>query len=161
MTKKNTASKFASAVAPTLTASKPAKTAVAAPATVGSMTQDDLVALIVRTIQATQALNVASATAPVAPAAKSTRKAPAVVAVATKPAPTTKPAPAADGSSKSAAYIARCGIDPKVVKGHLANAYRAGQTAQAGRRTAEGCTAYKAGYNAHLVSVGLPAFYTA
>jgi hypothetical protein len=159
MTTKNS-SKFASAVAPTLTASKPAKTAVAAPATVGSMTQDDLVALIVRTIQATQALNVAPAPAPVAPATKSTRKAPAVVAVA---APNTKPATAskpADGSSKSAAYIARCGnVDPKVIKGHLATAYRAGQAAQAGRRNAEGTAAYKAGYNASLISNGLPAFY--
>jgi hypothetical protein len=154
---------FASSVAPSLTnnASKPAPTVVVAPATIGNMTQDDLVALIVRTIQATQALNVAPAAAPVAPAAKSTRKAPAVVAVATKPAPTTKPAPAADGSSKSAAYIARCGIDPKVVKGHLHNAYRAGQAAQAGRRTPAGCTAYKTGYNAHLASVGLPPFYIA
>lgn len=155
MTKKN--SNFASIVAPTLVATKPAPTAVVAPMTVGNMTQDDLVALIVRTIQATQALNVTPAAAPVAPAkAPKTRKTPANVPatpVASKPAPT-------DGPSKSSTYIARCGnVDPKVIKGHLANAYRAGQAAQAGRRNAEGTAAYKAGYNASLIAVGLPAFY--
>jgi hypothetical protein len=151
MTKKNTASKFASSVAPTLTASKPAPTAVVAPATIGNMTQADLVALIAQTVAATLA---ASATPAKKPAAA---KKPAVVP-ATKPAPTAKPA---DGQSKSAAYIARCNVDPKVVKGHLANAYRAGQAAQAGDRTAIGSGRYKNAYNATLISAGLPAFYAA
>jgi hypothetical protein len=149
MSKKS--SNFAAVVAPTLTASKPAPTAVVAPATIGNMTQDDLVSLIAKTVAATL---VAKATPAKKPA---TAKKPAVVAVA----PVTKPSPAVEGPSKSAAYIARCGIDPKVVKGHLANAYRAGKAAQAGRRTAEGCTAYKTSYNATLVAAGLPAFYTA
>jgi len=151
-------SSFAKSVAPTLNAAIKPATAVVAPATIGNMTQADLVSLIAQTVAATLAASATPAPAPTAPAKKpATAKKPAVVAVT----PVTKSAPKADGSSKSATYIARCGIDPKVVKGHLANAYRAGQAAQAGRRTAEGCTAYKTGYNAHLVSVGLPAFYTA
>lgn len=160
MTTKN--SKFASVIAPTLTASKPAPTAVVAPATIGNMTQTDLVALIAQTVAATLAASANPAPAPVAPAkAPKARKAPAIVPVNTTPvaAKASKPV---DGTSKSAAYIARCGnVDPKVVKGHLANAYRAGQAAQAGDRTAIGSGRYKAAYNANLISAGLPAFYTA
>jgi hypothetical protein len=121
------------------------------------MTQTDLVALIAQTVAATLAASANPAPAPVAPA--KARKAPVVVPVNAAPvaAKASKPA---DGTSKSAAYIARCGnVDPKVVKGHLANAYRAGQAVQAGDRTAIG--RYKAAYNATLITAGLPAFYTA
>lgn len=136
--KKNTARKtFANHVAPTLTAptAEPKFTVMAGGKPV-EMTRAALLALLT------------SSEVP-APASK-----PAVIK-----APTAKPA-TVDGQSRSGAYIAASGKDPKVVREALSVAYRAGQAAQAGRKNNAGSTAYKAAYNASLVAAGFAPFYS-
>lgn len=141
-TKKNTARKtFANHVAPTLTAptAEPKFTVMAGGKPV-EMTRAALLALLTSSeVPATTT----------APASK-----PAVIK-----APTAKPA-TVDGQSRSGAYIAASGKDPKVVREALSVAYRAGQAAQAGRKNKAGSTAYKAAYNASLVAAGFAPFYS-
>jgi flavoprotein len=121
-----------------------------------TLTRDQFIALFVSPASATPAPVAAPAkaksgrkariAAPVVNAPATT--APAASAPASKPA---APAPKSEAKETWATYMARTGCPREV----LAAAHKAGKA----RQVTEKATGYKAGFNAHLASVKLPAYY--
>lgn len=118
-----------------------------------TLTRDQFIALFVSPASATPA----PVTAPVK--AKSGRKARIAAPVVNAPAPAASapaskpaaPAPKSEAKETWATYMARTSCTREV----LAAAHKAGRARQA----TEKATGYKAGFNAHLASVKLPAYY--